>query len=194
MKKLSERTGLTLVEMLVCTLILALLSVGIVTCMNSATDCYTDSMFRSDSASLEHNLNNILGDMLRYATDVAAGTEEGYPNSAGDMVPGVSAVFTNEEYFKYAHGYFLLETESAAETNGKLKIANLDDPEQQIDAVNNGAYGRSLTVSDFNCEFHPAGGTQESSYFEISYVILSSERPDLSRPVSCSVRVLNGLS
>ena len=186
MKKLKRKNGLTLVEMLCAILILTLLSVGIVTCMNSATKTYSRVLRDSDTASLTHNLDNNLSDMLRYSSNVK-NCPNGYSDNTGINVSEAKMVFKNLEYCSNL-AFFYLDTRSGV---GKLKYVDVQDLGNMYDVVNEGTYGDTLGISDFSCVYYPEEGNQEAGCFEISYTVYSTDAPGQTLEHTCCVRQLN---
>jgi len=64
-----RRAGFTLVEALVCILILNLLTLAVVTGTGAATQVYHKAVFVSESGLLADSVDTALSDVLRYATD-----------------------------------------------------------------------------------------------------------------------------
>lgn len=74
-KKLRDKQGLTLVEMLCAIAILLLLGLMMNTGMRMAVRSYQDAVAQSEAHLLLSTLSDALADDLRYARDVAAGAD-----------------------------------------------------------------------------------------------------------------------
>jgi len=70
MRKIRDKKGFTLIEMLACVVTLLLIGMIVSTGMNLATMSLRETTFESDSQMLESTLNMYIGDILRHATDV----------------------------------------------------------------------------------------------------------------------------
>ena len=188
MKKLKNKAGFTLMELLLAMMIMVLLIGGIGVGMDAGTRIYREATFESDSAALAGILNTNIGDILRYSTDVR--TNPGtFQDSEGNYLNAsqLAFVFTSLEY-GVQDGYFYIPA------SGYLQLKNLYNP-YAIDLVNIGAYP-DLTVSDFRITYAPAGSQMDGSagrggYFNISYTIHSNSNTAHTRQVETVVRLIN---
>ena len=160
--------GMTLMELLVSVLILALLAVAVGTGMDAAMEVYAAARFEADSGSLAGILDTALWDALSFARDVRQ-TPEGM-------------VLTNPEY-GIAEGQIYAR-------EGMLCLGR--EP-----LVNSGAYP-DLTVTDVNARYLESGtltladGTEREvtrgGVVYITYRIVSTADPDRYRDVEVLVR------
>lgn len=170
MNKLRNKSGMTLMEMMVSILILVLLVVAMGTGMNSGMRIYEDALFESNSASLANIVNTTLSDILRYCevtkvSNAAAGEAE--------------FLVTNLDYgIKDAE--FLL---GDGETQSVLQMKNALS-EYSIDLVNTGS-SPELKITNFKITYNEIG------YFEIEYTIVSRVNTSKTRKVTSVVRLLN---
>lgn len=187
MKKRKLRAGFTLVEMLVCILILALLVAGMGSGMSAALRVYRDSIFESDSASLAGILNNAVGDVLRYSEDIKTNAPfrdaSGASLPAGEGAGAVNFVFTNVEY-GVKDAYFYIPERAEGSTRGPLQLKTLTSSIPK-DIVNQGAYP-ALGIRDFIVTYDTA-----KKLYTISYTIYSTADTQKARAEQCAVRLLN---
>lgn len=172
MKKLKQKGGFTLIEMLVCVLIMAILAVGMGTGITTAMRVYRDAVFCADSSSAAYNLNETMSDLLRYSTDI-----DPHATPAG----GASEVVTFTNYnYGAEHVYLTADTDT-----GSIRMRSLMGTSER-EIINLGAYPE-LKVTDMNIVYN-----ETEAYFTISYKIQSVPYPEKVSPVECTVRVLNG--
>ena len=152
MKKLKNKKGFTLIEMLACTVTLVLITLICTTGMNMATKSYNESMFESNSQKLEYMLNLSVGDILRYSHNIT--------------VNGGTITFTNEVYGVYdgglkldGSGYFVL-VKNAAKEAFVIATANYVD---------------GLYVGDFSLTYDSATNIYTGNY-KIKSNLTSQER------------------
>lgn len=205
MKKLKNNAGFTLVEMLAVVAILVVLVMGMGTTMDAGVQIYRDATFEADSASLAGILNNSLGDILRYSTELRANTataenpnaEGGFVDSTGTILlkEDVGFVFTNYEY-GIRDAYFYTQVFADNTSKGVLQMRNLKNSEV-VELVNTGAYP-GLAVTNFVITYVEEGaeidGTTETlrgGYFDITYDIISESNDQLKRQVSTVIRLMN---
>ncbi len=114
MKKLGQRGGFTLVEMLSCVVTLFLICMICTAGMNLAIRSYQESVFESDSQMLESTLTLYISDILRHATDIGTDKEGKliFDNATYQISNGNIAV--PEEKSKY-QGNFLIYYGDAGE-------------------------------------------------------------------------------
>ena len=195
MKKLKNKGGFTLIEMMCALLILVLLVMGMGVGMEAGGRIYREAVFESESATLAGILNTSLGDILRYSIDVRETTatdKQKYGNDVG--IPHASDsskyyVFTSLDY-GIQDAYFCIPPHISGKDMGPVQMKNLRNP-KVVELVNTGAYP-DLAVSDFSITFSPrqAPGV-EGGYFEISYIIYRGSDTTKTRTVQSIVRVMN---
>lgn len=202
MKKILNRSGFTLIELMATMVIIVLLVVAMGTSMMAGMNVYKEATFEADSASMAGILNTSLGDILRYSQDVtinegtAANPEAGFVDSDGHYIVSedVGFVFTNLEY-GIRDAYFYIPVQADSETVGILQMKNLKNS-SIVELVNTGAYP-DLVISDFDITYvapgadDGEGGTLRGNYFLITYEILSKSSGDLQRDVATVVRLMN---
>ena len=194
MKKLKNKGGFTLIEMMAALLILVLMVVSMGYVMESASRVYEDSTFEAQSGSLSGILNTALGDILRYSYSVNEnpGVRE---DSAGNHISkaDVGFFFTSLDY-GIRDGYFYTPRQPDGSYQGVLQMRNLHDS-SVVEVVNAGAYP-NMTVSDFEITYVAPGAKVEGArvrggYFDISYKIFDRSNSSRFREVSCIVRRMN---
>ncbi len=208
MVKNRKNAGFSLIEMLVCILILVFLIMGIGVGMDAGSQIYRDATFESDSATLAGILNTNLGDILRYsirirykdaaeardsltADEILELEQDLTPQDPGDPeVDGsVEFVFTSLDY-GIQDGYFYTPPSSGGGYAGVLQLRNLRN-ENQVELVNSGAYP-DLVVSNFSITYFPRRNPGiEGGYFDISYDIFSANDSAKVRNVNTIVRLMN---
>ena len=176
MKKLKNKAGLTLLEMLVSLLILVFIVVAMGPGMQTAAKLYQESTFESDSAILSGIINNTMGDLLRYAEKIDTKDLEGYA-----LPSTIPFVFTSYDY-RIQDGYFYIPTDGT----GFLQMKNLRNG-SIVDLVNNGAYP-NLQISNLTLSF------DGHSLVQISYRISSLTDPAKTRDIEHIVRLMNPMS
>lgn len=159
MRKIKEKKGFTLVEMLACIVTLILIGLICSAGMNLATMSLRETTFESDSQMLESTLNTYLGDILRYATEIQVEAD------------GSVKSFTNDTYY-IDEGKFEIKLSGPENLQAGYLICTsqlaLEDTEG-IMLINEGAYAGSLYIKDFVLYYD-----QEKEVFTGSYVIVSS--------------------
>lgn len=180
MKKLKNKAGMTLVEMLASLLILVFLVVGMGPSMDTATRIYGEATFESDSAMLARIVNNAMGDVLRYSRQIRDG--ENLVDYAGIPLPGdVTFVFTSYDY-RIQDAYFSLPVDAEGRSQGVVQMRNLRNG-SIVDLVNTGAYP-DLQLKDLSVVYDGDG------LFTITYTIVSTKM-DKTRDVTHIVRLMN---
>lgn len=199
MKKLFNRSGFSLIEMMAALVILVLLVVAMGTGMTSGMRIYRDATFEADSGSMSGILNTSLGDILRYSENIrinqgtAANPSAGFVDSDGGYITkeSVGFVFTNYEY-GIQNAYFHLS--QGGDEEGILQMKSLNNA-REPELVNTGAYP-DLMITDFEIIYVPRGLNSEGSpgrggYFLINYVIASRSDASKTREVETVVRLMN---
>ena len=170
MNKLRNKSGMTLMEMMVSILILVLLVVAMGTGMNSGMRIYEDALFESNSASLANIINTTLSDLLRHC-EVASFSDPALPDQ--------EFVITNLDY-GIKDAYFQLgdgADQSVLQMKNSLSGYT-------IDLVSTGS-SPNLSISAFHITY------VDSQYFQIEYTISSKMNAEKIREVSFVVRLLN---
>ena len=190
MKKLKQKLGFTLIEMMAALLILVLMVVGMDAGMSAATRAYSDANFEAASGSLAGILNTAVGDILRYSEDVIVKTApDRFVDADGTILDKVDFVFTNYEY-GVRNAYFYTTVHADGSSSGTLQIKNLQNS-TVAELVNTGSYP-GLEISNFVITYHPpVPDSPEGAYFDITYDILDTEKPDRIRSIQCVVRRMN---
>ena len=189
MKKLKNKAGLTLIEMLCTLLIMVLLVMAIGVGMDTGTRIYTDATFEAESATLAGILNNSLGDILRYSMDVrvpsaAEKAEKGVPEN-------VEFLFTSLDY-GIQDAYFYTPQHENGGYMGALQMKNIRNADV-MDLVNEGAYP-NLAVSNFVIKYIDNDDKTRGvvgGYFDIDYTIYNEHDMTKSRKVDLIVRLMN---
>ena len=186
MKKLRNKAGLTLIEMLCTLLIMVLLVMAIGVGMDTGTRIYADATFEAESATLAGILNNSLGDILRYSNvrvpDEEEKAEKGIPAN-------VEFLFTSMDY-GIQDAYFYTPKDAEGRYMGTLQMKNIRNADV-MDLVNEGAYP-NLGVTNFVIEYTPRTGTGvDGSYFSITYDICNKQDDSKVRKVETIVRLMN---
>lgn len=189
MRKLANRGGFSLIEMMVTLVILVCLVIGIGVGMDAGGNIYRVAVFESDSAALSGILNTSLGDILRYSETVEVNSDRLYSYS-GDALDytEVPFVFTSYDY-GIQRAYFTTET-----TTGILQMKNLKN-DRVVELINTGSYP-DLKIKEFKVKYYPegtneAGGTGRGGYFKITYKIVSATDDSMERSVEFVVRMMN---
>lgn len=190
MKKLKNKAGFTLIELLVSLAIMVILVMGIGTGMDAGARVYKDSVFQSDSSSLEGILNTTLGDLLRYSENVIKNTGDPIPENKGNPLPSnIDFIFTSFD-FGVKNAYF-----PDIDNTVKLRaLHNFPGAKTEVDLINTGAYP-DLKITNFKATYFPLfvddPDNKHGGYFEITYTIQSVQDAKLKRNVEYVVRLMN---
>lgn len=195
MNKLKNKSGFTLIEMLLSIMILVFLVIGMGAGTDSGMRVYSQSIFESQSSSLAGILNTAIGDILRYSEDVQKnpGTFKDYDENLLAK-EDVDFVFTSYDY-GVRNAYFA-KILSEENNKGVVQMRNLDD-NSIVDLVNTGAYP-SLRISDLKITYFPpktpdADGSGRGGYFDVHYLITDATNSGKKREVNTSVRLMNAV-
>lgn len=199
MKKLYDRSGFTLIEIMAALLIMVLLVVAMGTGMTSGMKIYRDATFEADSGSMSGIINTSLGDILRYSENIrinqgtAGNPSAGFVDSDGSYITKdrVGFVFTNYEY-GVQNAYFHLS--QGGDEEGILLIKSLNNAKEP-ELVNTGAYP-DLMITEFEITYVPRGRDStgrpgRGGYFIIDYIITSKSDTTKTREVETIVRLMN---
>lgn len=162
--KLRKKKGFTLVETVVVTLIVAMLSALLVTGIGTAIRIRSNELFASESELLASTLNTALGDVLHYSS--YDGDEAGVPT------------FTNPGYGIFS-GYLLVE-------DGRILISDRpasDSGAALLTLTGGGAY-TDLSVTSFTMSY-------ENGIYTGSYDIQGSS-PNQQKTITFAFRPING--
>ena len=182
MKKLKNKHGMTLMEVLAAILVLVFLVVGIGTGMDSGLRVYREVSFETDSATLADNIDTMLGDLLRHAVDVWVPEEN--QNRLPVQIPAdATAVFTNTA-FGAEDAYVHLR-----DSDGKLVMDSVRKNTPSVALINKGLYA-DLEVSDFQIQY-AVNDDGSGQHFVVRYTIVSTIDPDKERTVETVIRHLN---
>lgn len=155
MRKLKNKKGFTMIEMLASVVTLILICMIITTGSNLAMKSMNDSLFESESQMLESTLSLCVGDILRHATEI-------------EEKDGI-IYFTNDAYY-IDKGHFVIDDhESGIEEAGYLLCTStLDGTSRGLLVANRGIYTKNMYVTDFQLSYD-----NEKHVFTGSYVIVS---------------------
>ena len=190
MRKLKNKAGFSLIELLCALLILVLLVMGIGTGMDAGMNIYEDATFEAESASLAGILNTSLGDILRYSQNIRINNDK-LEDSSGSYVvkEDVGFVFTNIEY-GIQDAYFYTPMKEGNVSMGVLQMKNLRNA-NVVELVNTGAYP-DLVISNFKIVFYDQSETGVGGgYFTVKYDIFSATDMQKVRKVEMIVRLMN---
>ena len=175
MRKLKNKKGFTMIEMLASVVTLLLICMIITTGTNLATKSMNESLFESESQMLEDTLNVCIGDILRHATDI-------------EIVNG-KVVFTNDAYY-IDDGSFDIDASNSGITGAGylLCTSKLDGTSKGLLVANRGIYTRSMYVKDFQLTYDA-----QKHVFTGSYVIVS-KLTDTTKTCEFSYRTIADLN
>lgn len=152
MRKIKNKSGFTLIEMLACTVTLILIGLICSAGMNLATMSLRESTFESDSQMLGSTINMYVGDILRHVTEVDVEAD------------GTVRSFTNDSYY-IDEGNFVISEAGYLLCTSQLALESVEGTM----LVNEGAYVGNLYIKDFTLKYDT-----EKKVFSGSYVIVSS--------------------
>lgn len=167
MKKLGNRGGFTLMEVLVSMLILTFLVVGMGPGMKTALSVYQESTFQSSSTALTGTLNATLEDLLRYGEDI-------------EVAADGTVTFTNLDYgLQGAQFLCWKKNDSNAPT-----VVTVKDSRGAKALLPEGSYP-NMEITAFEIQYK-----NENGVFTVEYTIASTVVSD-SRDVTLTVAALN---
>lgn len=155
MRKLKNKKGFTMIEMLVCVVTLVLLCMIVTTGSNLATMSMNASLFESESQMLKATLDLSIGDLLRHASEV-------------EEIDG-KIYFTNEAYY-IVRGEMKVDTSESGITDAGYLIctSDIDGSKRGLLVANKGIYTNGMCITDFELSYDA-----QKSVFSGSYVIVS---------------------
>lgn len=139
MKRLANNKGFTMVEMLVCVIILLMIAMMCSTGFGIAVKSYQASLYESDSQMLQSTLDSYMGDILRHSRDV-------HTDATGNVTD-----FTNTAY-KIQIGK--MEVRPLTASNGGMLLLYKDPTDTVPDlAISSKIYGDDLYIADFEMSY-----------------------------------------
>lgn len=165
MKKLGNRGGFTLMEVLVSMLILTFLVVGMGPGMKTALSVYQESTFQSSSTALTGTLNATLEDLLRYGEDI-------------EVAADGTVTFTNLDYGLQG-AQFLRWNKNGSNAP---TVVTVKDSRGAKALLPEGSYP-NMEITAFGIEY-------KNGVFTVEYTIESTVVSD-SRDVTLTVAALN---
>lgn len=155
MRKLREKKGFTLIEMLACVVTLFLIGMIVSTGMNLATMTLREITFESDSQMLKSTMDMYIGDILRHAKDVK------------EDATGIT--FTNDAYYIDQGSFHIdLDVSDISGAGYLMCSSTLSDDPKGIMIANKGTYAGSLFIKDFVLDFDESKGVFHGSYTIVS--------------------------
>lgn len=167
MRKLKQKKGFTLIEMLACVVTLLLIGMIVSTGLNLATMSLREVTFETDSQTLRSTMDMYIGDILRHATDVKANDGKASQGATEILVNDI--MFTNDAYY-IDGGAFAIDL-SASDISGAgylMCTSTLADDPKGVMVANKGTYAGTLFIKDFTLSFDEAKGVFTGSYTIVS--------------------------
>lgn len=159
MKKIKDKKGFSLVEMLVCVLTLLLVGAICTTGTGISIKSYQESRFESDSQMLKNMVETVLSDMFRYATDI--------------KVENGVVTFTNPDY-GMADGVIKIEAMGAG---GEKRFVLLKNPTATPELMlGNSIYAENLEVADLILNYDATTNVFSGSYRIKSTIMNDAEK------------------
>ncbi|MBR5126811.1 MAG: type II secretion system protein [Roseburia sp.] len=159
MNKLKKKNGFTLIEMLVCTVIMLLVGAMCGTGVKLAIKSLDATNFESSSQMLESTLDIYISDILRHASNVTDdGTKIIFDNSAYYIKRGSLKI----DEVSNGIGYLVCTSTKADETQIEMLVAN------------KGVYADALYIKDFLLNYDATAGIFEGSYSIVNQSLGSS--------------------
>ena len=159
MKKLKNKNGFTLMEMLCCVVIVLLVSMLCGTGVSLALKSLDATTFESNSQMLESTLDIYISDILRHASNIT--------NEDSKITFDNSAYYIQKGSFKIkevSHGAGYLSCTST----------NPDDSVIEMLVANEGVYADGLYVKDFSLTYNATTGIFEGGYVIVNPILGSS--------------------
>lgn len=169
-KKLNNSRGFSLTELLVAVAILMLLGVAVTVMVSTGLKVYNDSLYISESRSVQDTINSALSDFLRFASIDSTCEKSASPDADGN--------------YKLTKGEFL----SSSNAKCSLKLNNagyiiLSNASTDTPILNMGSYA-GMYADDFELLFNP-----DSKIFTCKYTLI--DKNDNTLPVSYTVRTIS---
>ena len=184
LKKMKNRSGFSLIEMLTAIAILAILVTGMGSGINAGVHAYGDAVFYANSRTMGDIVSTALSDVLRYGDRIRICPESGFTTEdASIVVPKEKAGFVVSNYeYGVINGYF--EVLQSADGRNLVYIQDLQNSEPKL-LVNTGAYP-DLEVKNLKITYKEA-----ESYFDLSFDIFDVSDESQKHEVKTTVRLLN---
>ena len=154
MKRVKDKKGLTLVEMLVCVITLLMVGAICATGTGISIKSYQESRFESNSQMLQSSIETVLSDILRYASNVKTTSE------------GVVESFDNLDYGMIT-GTVLISSSEEGNTEKRFVIKRYEAASDML-MLSHNAYAGDLYVDNFELKYD-----SETNVFSGSYKIKS---------------------
>lgn len=164
MKKITNKKGFTLVEMLICVVTLLMVGSICATGTGISIKSYQQSKFESESQNLKSTLETGIADILRFASDVSV-----------DGSNNVNA-FTNR-YYQIEQGHIGVDGE------GHIIVHKDTQTNATFALVGSNAYAGDLEIEDFEL-------TYSGNVFSGSYTITSKTSDELSKECTFTYRTI----
>ena len=184
LKKMKNRSGFSLIEMLAAIAILSILVTGMGSGINAGVHAYGDAVFYANSRTMGDIVSTALSDVLRYGDRIRICPESGFTTEdASIVVPKEKAGFVVSNYeYGVINGYF--EVLQSTDGRNLVYIQDLQNSEPKL-LVNTGAYP-DLEVKNLKITYEEA-----ESYFDLSFDIFDVSDESQKHEVKTTVRLLN---
>lgn len=167
MRKLKQKKGFTLIEMLACVVTLLLIGMIVSAGLNLATMSLREVTFETDSQTLRSTMDMYIGDILRHATDVKDNDDKAHQGATDLVVSDI--MFTNDAYY-IDGGAFAIDL-SVSDISGAgylMCTSTLADEPKGVMVANKGTYAGTLFIKDFTLTFDASKGVFTGSYTIVS--------------------------
>lgn len=172
MRKLRQKKGFTLIEMLACVVTLLLIGMIVSAGLNLATMSLREVTFETDSQTLRSTMDMYIGDILRHATDVKANDGKAHEGATDLYIDPLNNtyMFTNDAYY-IDNGAFGIDLRGSEKEGAGYLVctSTLADDPMGVMVANKGAYAGNLAIKDFKLSYDASKGV-----FTGSYIIVSS--------------------
>lgn len=184
LKKMKNRSGFSLIEMLAAIAILSILVTGMGSGINAGVHAYGDAVFYANSRTMGDIVSTALSDVLRYGDRIRICPESGFTTEdASIVVPKEKTGFVVSNYeYGVINGYF--EVLQSTDGRNLVYIQDLQNSEPKL-LVNTGAYP-DLEVKNLKITYEEA-----ESYFDLSFDIFDVSDESQKHEVKTTVRLLN---